>query len=82
MDNVAEVLVALAMITVSYLYGVLALAKLHLTVYPCYWPSRYKHEGQIPSEVIDKEVLIELFNAADKLVNYIEGLPPELHYQL
>lgn len=74
-DNVAEELVALFMMTVSYLYGVLALAKLHLTVYPCYWPSRYKHEGQIPSDVLDKEVLIELSNVAGKLVNYIEGLP-------
>jgi gas vesicle protein len=84
-DNFAKVLIALATRIVSYFYGVLALTKLHLIIYPCYWPSRYKHEGQIPSEVLDKEVLRKLSNVAHELVNYIEGFLLELHelqYQL
>ncbi len=72
-DNFTEVLVALAMRIVGYFYGVLALARLHLIMYPCYWPSRYRHEVQIPLEVLDEEVLRKLSDVAYELVSYIEA---------
>ena len=71
-DKSVKVLVASVNDVVTFIYGTLALTTLHLTIYPCYWPSRYLHEGEIPPEILDEEVLNKLYEAATILVNFIK----------
>ena len=53
-------------------YLPLLLIELHLATYPCYWPSRYRCEGPVPSEVLDRNLLEAVHDVARKAVNYMD----------
>ncbi len=76
-DRIANILIDEFIKLVKRFYGVyevLLLAKLHIMLYPCYEPSRYSHAGRISEEILNGNVMRELYHAVYELVDFMESL--------
>jgi len=56
------------------IFVLLAVSALHATLYPCYFPSRYSQEGEVPPQLLDRALITKITELALNVNTTIERI--------